>query len=263
MKKGYCGVIFVCLMTIVLTSCNSSESEDNSNRLDRILEEEKIIIGTTGDYKPFTYFNSETGQYEGYDIEVAQKLGEDLGVEVEFVETSWPTLMDDLLEDKFDIAMGGITRTLERQKSAHLSESYLDFGKAAIIREEDFDNYSSLEAIDQPEVKIGVNPGGTNEEFVTNNINDAEIIVHENNLEIPGKVSTGEVDVMITDSVEAILYAKEDDNLYAAFTIDTFTNEQMGYLMHQGDTEFHNWIELWMNEMKMDDEFQTLEEEWM
>src|SRR5699024_1492177 len=155
-------------------------------------------------YKPFTYLNLDTGEFEGSDIDAAKMLAEDLGVEVEFVETSWPTLMEDLLDDKFDIGMGGITRTLERQKTAHLSKPYLDFGKAAIIRKEDQDRFQSVEDMNQPDVRVGVNPGGTNEEFVLAYLGDADITVMENNLEIPGKVAEGEFDVMITDSVEAV-----------------------------------------------------------
>ncbi|MDO7484875.1 transporter substrate-binding domain-containing protein [Peribacillus frigoritolerans] len=70
----------------------------------------------TGDYKPFTYLNPETNEYEGIDVDAAKELGKDLGVEVEFVATTWPTMMKDLQADKFDIAVGGVTRNTARQK---------------------------------------------------------------------------------------------------------------------------------------------------
>ena len=76
----------------------------------------EIRIGTTGDYKPFTYLHPETGVYEGMDIDAAHMLGEALGVRVRFVPTTWSDLSEDTLNDRYDLAMGGITRTLTRQK---------------------------------------------------------------------------------------------------------------------------------------------------
>jgi len=240
----------------------ADQAAPSPSHLERILAEGVIRVGTTGDYRPFSYLNPETGQYEGFDIDAAHLLAQELGVQVRFVETSWPTLMDDLLQDKFDIAMGGITRTLEREKRAHLSLPYLDFGKAALIRRADQDKFQSLEDFDQPHVRVGVNPGGTNERFVREHIKNAQVIVIQNNLAIPGMVASGQVDVMFTDSVEALLYAREDPRLLAAFTEDTFTRSQMGYLMHQEDFTFHNWVNLWIQEMELRGDFQKLQEKW-
>lgn len=248
------------------TNANDETEENNvdqNSRLSEIIEEGVIRVGTTGDYKPFTYLNPDTGEFEGSDIDAAKLLAEELGVEVEFVETSWPTLMDDLLAGKFDIGMGGITRTLEREKTAHMSKPYLDFGKAAIIRKEDKDKFTSVEAMNQSDVKVGVNPGGTNEEYVREHLTETDVTVVENNLEIPGMVADGEFDLMISESLEAILFEKEDDRLYAAFIDDTLTKSQMGYIMRQGETELHNWVNLWIDEMMLNETFEELIEKWM
>ncbi|KAF0817689.1 MULTISPECIES: transporter substrate-binding domain-containing protein [unclassified Cytobacillus] len=233
------------------------------SRLDHILKKGVIRVGTTGDYKPFTYFNPETKEYEGYDIEAAKLMAADLGVKITFVKTSWPTLMEDLHKNKFDIAVGGISRNTERQKTAHLTHPYINDGKAPLIRQEDKEKYTSLEAIDQPNVTIGVNPGGTNQKFVNANITQAKVVVIENNLDIPNMVAEEKVDVMITDSIEAIYYASQDSRLYAALTDNTFTKSQKGYLMHRGDAVFQNWVNLWMEEMELNGEFDRLKEKWI
>jgi cyclohexadienyl dehydratase len=233
------------------------------SRLDQIIDQGFIRVGTTGDYKPFTYFNSETGEYEGYDIEAALLLAKELGVEAKFIRTTWPTLMEDLLEDKFDIAMGGITRRMGRQVDAQFSHGYIPFGKSPLIREEDKDRFTSLEAIDQSDVKIGVNPGGTNQQFVNENIVNAEVIVIENNLDIPGKVASGEVDVMITDSIEAIYYAKNDEQLYAALADDPWNPSQFGYMMHHGDPKFTDTVNFWMEEMEFKGKLEQLRKKWI
>jgi cyclohexadienyl dehydratase len=94
---------------------------DASSLLDKIIQRGSILVGTTGDYKPFTYLNPAGSKFEGIDIDMALALGRALGVEVKFVKTSWPTLMKDFQEDKFDIGMGGISINLERQRKAFFS----------------------------------------------------------------------------------------------------------------------------------------------
>ncbi|MFC4618800.1 transporter substrate-binding domain-containing protein [Camelliibacillus cellulosilyticus] len=219
------------------------------SRLDRILAKGMIRVGTTGDYRPYTYYDKKTGGYEGLDIDMARQLASDLGVAVQFVETTWPTLMKDLLNDRFDIAMGGISRNIERQKVAHLTQGYVIDGKTLLIRNIYRDRIKSLEDADQEWVKIGVNPGGTNEAFVRSHIRRAQVNVIQNNLSIPNMVAEGKVDAMITDGVEAIYYANQDDRLYAALTDRPLTRHQKGYLIQRGDPDYANWLALWMDEM--------------
>src|SRR5258708_5154484 len=88
------------------------------SRLDLVIAQKALRIGTTGDYKPFSFLNPETKAFEGIDIDMARALAASLGAEPRFVQTAWPTLMADAAADKFDIAMGGISVTLERQKTA-------------------------------------------------------------------------------------------------------------------------------------------------
>ena len=51
-----------------------------------------LLVGSTGDYKPMSYLNKETGKYEGFDVEVAELLAQSLGVKVQYVPTTWKTL---------------------------------------------------------------------------------------------------------------------------------------------------------------------------
>ncbi|MFD0824367.1 transporter substrate-binding domain-containing protein [Neobacillus sp. M.A.Huq-85] len=234
-----------------------------ASQLDEIIKRGYIRVGMTGDYKPFSYLNPETKEYEGFDVDAAKELGKDLGVEVKFVATTWPTMMEDLQEDKFDIAVGGVTRNTARQKSAYVSQGYLSFGKVPLIRNEDKDKYLTIEDINKPSVRIGVNPGGTNESFVRKYLNKANITVVENNLDIPHLVAEGKYDVMITDTVEAMLYAKADSRLYAALTDKPFTKSEKGYMIPRGDFIYASYLEMWMDEMKLQGKFDDLYKKWM
>ena len=84
----------------------------------------KLLVGTTGDYKPMSYLNKETGKYEGFDAEMAASLAKKLGVKLEYVPTTWKTLQEDTMSGKFDVAMCGITVTDARKKVMAMSDPY-------------------------------------------------------------------------------------------------------------------------------------------
>jgi len=128
-------------------------------RLDDILARGVLRVGATGDYPPFAVRGAD-GAYSGLDVDAAQALGAALGVKVEFVPTRWADLTHDLAAGAFDIAMGGVSVTLERQKTAFFSAPYLRDGKTPIARCADKDRFADLAAIDRPEVTVIVNPGG-------------------------------------------------------------------------------------------------------
>ncbi|MCM3569330.1 transporter substrate-binding domain-containing protein [Neobacillus mesonae] len=234
-----------------------------ASQLDDIIKRGYIRVGTTGDYKPFTYLNPKTNEYEGYDVDAAKELAKDLGVEVRFVSTTWPDMMKDLQADKFDIAVGGVTRNTARQKTAYVSQGYITFGKVPLIRAEDKDKYLTIEDINKPSVRVGVNPGGTNETFVRQYLKNANVTVVENNLDIPHLVADGTYDVMITDTVEAMEYAKADPRLYAALTDKPFTKNEKGYMIPRGDFIYSSYLEMWMDEMKLQGKFDALYKKWI
>lgn len=233
------------------------------SRLDQIIQRGVLRVGTTGDYKPFSYLNPTTNQYEGHDIDAAALLAESLGVRIEFVKTTWPTLLKDLQDNQFDIAMTGITRTLARQKVAALSHPYINVGKSPLIRAADRNRFKTLADIDQPGVKIGVNPGGTNQRFVDANIKKATVVVIEKNLSIPEKIVAREVDVMITDNVEAMLVAKQDTRLFAVEPENTYTKDDFGYLVPRDEHAWFNYVNLWVDLAKLKGDFARLQQKWI
>lgn len=234
-----------------------------ASHLDRIVQQGVLRVGTTGDFKPFSYLNPATNEYEGHDIDAAKLLAESLGVKIQFVKTTWPTLLKGIQEDQYDIAMCGITRTLVRQKVASLSHPYINVGKSPLIRTADRNRFKALADIDRPGVKIGVNPGGTNQRFVDANIKQATVVVIERNLSIPEKIAAGEVDVMITDNVEAMIVSKADSRLYAVDPENTYTKDDFGYLMPRDDPAWFNYVNLWLDLAKLKGDLARLHQKWI
>ena len=251
------------LLSILCGYAATADVHAQTSLLDRIRERGEIRIGTTGDYKPFTYLNPETGTYEGMDIDAAQLLGEALGVSVRFVSTTWSNLSEDTLNERFDLAMGGITRTLTRQKDLALTDPYVTIGKSPLIRKADRERFRNLRDIDRPGVRIGANYGGTNEAYVRANIRQASIVMFENNLDVQPAVASGDVDVMFTDNVEAVIYARQNPLLYALDPDRPLTREDLGYMTVRGDQPFINFLNLWLYQMRQKGTLEALRSKWI
>jgi len=253
----------VWLSMVVLLALAAPSLAQQTSHLDQIVQRGVLRVGTTGDYKPFSFLNPATNQHEGHDIDAARLLADSLGVKVEFVKTTWPTLLKGLQENEYDIAMTGITRTLARQRVAALSHPYINVGKSPLIRAADQGRFKTLADIDQPGVKIGVNPGGTNQRFVDATIKRATVVVVEKNLSIPEKIAGRELDVMITDNIEAMIVAKQDPNLYAVDPTHTFTKDDFGYLLPRDDAAWVNYVNLWVDLATLKGDFVRLQQQWI
>ena len=261
-------VAIFCISTACITTCCTS-SDDNpvvetqQPTIWRIQERGKLLVGTTGDYRPLSYREAD-GNYWGFGIEMAKKIAERIGVGIEFVQTSWPTLTADVLAEPqtFDLAIGGITITDTRRETMLMSEGYLANGKTILCRASESDRYKSLADIDKPEVRVMVNPGGLNEKFANQNLTHATIIVHQKNEEIPSLIAKGEADVMITEITEAPYYVQTDTRLAAPLLNDPFTHGEIGVLMQKGQDDLMEMVNNAIRRMKSDGTRRRLHEKY-
>ena len=229
--------LFAVAVAVVFAGCGTP-----TGVLSAVRERGVLRVGSTGDYKPMSFRNPATGKYEGFDAALAEDLARSLGVSLEYVPTSWPTLMQDTLDRKFDLAICGITITAERQKHALMSVGYLGNGKTVLCRAEDARKYVTLAAINRPEVRVMENPGGLNEKFARKNLPRATLIIHPVNEEIPGLVASGKADVMITEIMEAAYYCSLDARLAAPLLDSPFTNGELGALLPPGNEALRDYV---------------------
>ncbi|MFN3233075.1 MAG: gamma subclass chorismate mutase AroQ [Alphaproteobacteria bacterium] len=216
--------------------------------LDAVLARGVLRVGTTGDYAPFSSF-AEDG-YTGIDIDLARSLADSLGVEIAWVQTSWPTLMDDFLAAKFDIGMSGISRTLLRQRDGYFSDPYHTGGKTPIVRCGEEAQFDTLDEINQPDVRVIVNPGGTNQKFVDANIDQAQVRVFPDNRTVFTEIAEGRADVMVTDQIEVRLQSAKQPVLCPSMQ-GTFTRSEKGFLMPRDEAWLH-YVNLWLEQAKRD-----------
>jgi cyclohexadienyl dehydratase len=196
--------VFACLLLVALISRANVETP---TRLDAIIGAGVLRVGLTEDYRPFS-FAAASDRVEGIDVDMATSLAQSLGVKLDIVKTSWSTLKSDLEANGFDIAMGGVTITLDRQKVGLFSNPVFSSGKTPITHCGDEPKYATIAAIDQPGVHVIVNPGGTNERFDRAHLQKATIIQWSDNATIFDALVEGKADLMITDTVETRVQAK-------------------------------------------------------
>jgi cyclohexadienyl dehydratase len=217
-----------------------------SSRLDDILARGTLRVGLTGDYRPFSAKTPDGGM-AGIDVDMAENLAQSLGVKLEIVPTTWPTLLADLREQKYDVGMGGITITLERLKTASFSIPVMRSGKTPIARCADRDRYATLADIDRPGVRVIVNPGGTNERFVHANLHAADIVPFPDNAHIFDELVAGHADLMITDGIETRLQQKLHPELCAIHPDAPFDHSELGYLLPR-DTPWKAYVDQWLHQ---------------
>lgn len=245
------------LYAILLSACILFGCGKTS--VSHIQERGTLLVGTTGDYRPLSYKEPETGAYWGFGIDVAGEIAKDLGVSVSFVPTSWPTLTADVQNPAlFDFAIGGITITDTRLETMDMSEGYLCNGKTILCRKEDAGKFTRMEDLNQPDVRVMVNPGGLNEKFARANLPNCTLIVYEKNEEIPNKVVEGIADVMITEITEAPWYVQNDPRLAAPLLDSPFTHGQIGVLMRKGQKDLLKAVNKTLREMKADGRLKAL-----
>ncbi|WP_394820711.1 transporter substrate-binding domain-containing protein [Pendulispora albinea] len=240
----------------------SGPAEPAADRLQAIAARGELRVCSTGDYRPFTYYEPAASRWSGIDVDMADDLARRLGVRRTMVRTTWKSLMSDFTT-KCDIAVGGISITPERAKVAFYSDAYLNDGKVPITRCGDAARFGALEQINQPDVRVIVNPGGTNEQFVRAHLPKANIIVYPDNNTIHGEIVAGRADVMITDGAEARWQAKQNPALCAVRPQQPLTFSQKAYLLPLGDTVFQSYVNQWLGGARRDGTYDRIAKPWL
>ena len=254
--------IRACIVTLSLFAATAALAQDASpSRLDAVQKAGKIRVCSPGDYKPFSLQRPDGG-FEGLDIDLVQAAGKALGVETELVKTGWPTLMKDFIE-KCDVGVGGISVSLDRQKTAFFTTAYMVNGKAAITRCENVAKFQTVADIDKPNVTVIENPGGSNERFARANFKQAKIVIFNDNVTIFDEILKGNADVMISESVETIVQQKARPGLCAVNPDKPLQYGEMAWLLPRGDTAFKAWFDQWLHLAKASGEYDRIVARWL
>ena len=238
-----------------------TQAQEVPSHLDSVIQQGQLRVCTTGDYKPYTS-KAEDGEYSGIDIAMARSLADSLGVKVEWVPTTWKTLMPDMLAGKCDIGMGGISVTLERQKKAFFSTTLDVDGKIPLVRCEDQALYQTVEQINQPSVRLVEPAGGTNEAFVHAFLPKAQLSLHDN-VTIFQELLDKKADVMITDASEAMYQQKLKPGLCAVNPTQYMQYGEKAYLLPRDDMTWKMYVDQWLHLAKVTGNYQKILGQWV
>ncbi len=238
MKRLMIGLLAACLLI-------GHAAAQAPSKLDEVVARGVLRVGMPGDYRPFGVLDKATGQYAGIDVEMAQSLAAALGVKLLIVPTAWRELIADVNSGQFDIGMGGISVTLDRQRQVLFSTPVMRAGKVAIGRCWERERFRNLAAIDRANVRVIVNPGGTNERFDRENLKNAQIIVFPDNTRIFEELVAGRADVMITDVTEARLQQKLNRALCAINPDKPFDFGELAYMLPR-DLIWQQYVNQWL-----------------
>jgi cyclohexadienyl dehydratase len=171
-------------------------------------------------------------------------------------------LMADFEAGSFDIAMGGVSITLERQKKGMFSTPIMREGKTPIARCSDKNKFDTLAEIDKPGTRVIVNPGGTNERFARANVKNAEIKVYNDNVTIFDEIARGNADLMMTDSSETQYQQKLHPGVLCAVHPEKpFDFAEKAYWL-QRDAAFKAFVDQWLHIMMEDGSYRKIYANW-
>lgn len=258
-------------LALTLTSCGTAQDTGSSSEpatatvvdsaLTRIKGAGTLRVCSTGDYPPFTE-QTESGDWKGIDVDMARDLAETMGVEPEFVKTSWKTLMDDYTAGTCDVAVGGISLNPERAEQVYFTVPTQEDGKTPITRCEDVEKYDTVAEINQPGVRSIFPEGGTNEKFAREHYPQGELLTHDN-LTVFDALAADEADVMTTDRSEVLYIDHEYSELCAANPDEPFDYFQKGYMLPQGDEVFKHYVDQWLAIALKDGTYEGFAEPWV
>ncbi len=145
MKK----IFYVLLALLLLVACSGSTSQtttEDKDLLAQIKEKGVMTVATEGDWSPYTYHDEVSNELVGFDVELAKMIADKLGVEVEYKETDWDSILAGVQSGTFDLGINGITYSDKRAESFNFSNPYL-YDQTVLIVLEDNTDINSFEDI--------------------------------------------------------------------------------------------------------------------
>ena len=186
---------------------NTSESDAGYRTLDEIKESGYINIGVFSDKSPFGYVD-ENGEYAGYDVYFAERIGEDLGVEINYVSTEAANRIEYLQTGKVDIILANFTVTEERAEEVDFALPYMNVALGVVSPSDAV--IESLDDIGEDD-QIIVISGTTAETYLTKNYPNITLQKYDAYAEAKTAFENGNGVAWANDNTEVIAFALENE----------------------------------------------------
>ena len=252
------------MSVLALAACgNTSESADSaatagSSALQEIKDNGKLVIGTCADYPPYEWHLIKDGKDEiiGFDIDIAQAIADELGVELEIKDMDFDGLIPALSTGKIDMIIAGMNPTDERKQSVDFTDIYYTQKDALVIKSEDAENIQSEN--DLKKASLATQKATIQETYLLENFPDAALqSVPKWNTAILSLV-TGKVDAVLMVETVAKQYVEQNEGLeIAGFDVASTPNES-AIAVAKDNKDFLDAVNDILDEMKESGQIEEL-----
>lgn len=187
-----------------------------------------------------------SGKLIGFEIDVATRLAEEMGVKVEFIPTAWSGIIPALLTGKFDVIIGGMGITTQRALQVNFTNPYEYSGMSIVANKKKAPGFSSLADFNKADVEIAVKTGTTAAAAAKKYLPLATLRMFDSEPQTYQELRNGKVHAVVGSAPRPAYEAVEySDSLYLPVK-GTFTKEPIGFALRKGDPDtlafFNSWI---------------------
>ena len=150
--------IIAILSLLIITTVVNADS-----KLQTILSNGELRVGTTGDWDPMTMKDPATNKYKGFDIDVMTELAKDMGVKVKFVPAEWKTIVSGITANRYDISTS-VTKTPKRAEVAGFTDTYYKYGTVPLVLKKNLKKYPTWKSLNNKNITIATTLGTSQEE---------------------------------------------------------------------------------------------------
>jgi len=263
MKRGLVyWMIFWTLVTALVFAGNAFSRElqqklTEESTVEQVLKRGTLRVGMST-FVPWA-MQDKTGEWVGFEIDVARKLAQDMGVKIEFIPTKWAGIIPALLTGKFDVIIGGMGIRPQRNLKVNFTIPYDVTGMSIVANKDIAGTFTSLEDFNRPDVVLAVRLGGTPVAAAERFMPKAQLRKFDDESQAIQELLNGKAHGVIASApMPAFQALKYPEKLFLPIQ-GTFTREPIGFALMKGDVDtlnfFNNWItvvqaEGWLAERK-------------
>lgn len=253
---------FTALAALLL--CASVSAADQAlwqkSTLNQIMKRGELRVGLEAGYMPFE-MRDKNGNIIGFDVDLAKKMASVLKVKVTLVNTQWDGIIPALLTDKFDIIMGGMTITPERNAQVNFTHPYITVGQSALLHVKHKGRITDARQLDDPKITIATKLGTSGDITATRMMTRAKIKRFETESDAALEVKNGRADAFVYDFPFLAIYAAQYPEGVGLLP-EPFTKEALGWAIRKGDPDFENWLNNFLLAIRNDGTYDVLYQRW-
>lgn len=242
---------FVLMFVTGSMAFNAVAQDMTKNRLERVKQAKLVRVCIWPDYYSITYRNPKTLKLSGIDIDMANELGKDLGVAVQFVDSSFGRLIDDVTQDRCDIAMFAIGVTPSRSQKLRFTHPHLASDIFAVTTKSNR-RIKTWDDIDKQGSVVAVAKGTLHEPVMKEKLKAAQLLVLDTPFAREQEVESGRADVFMTDYPYSQRFLVNNDWARLISPTGSYHVTSYAYAMMPGDDGWFNRVEQFVSDIKRD-----------